>query len=158
MPWFRLGYWYATLAIIVLIVPIVRSELLASGWRGVHHIGEHPILQRNSRVNSPVKLLARSVVTLFGMPVNWNKDNVASQSSYVTEQHAEILMSYPKRQLHNYMQSYAEKSAQDSRHKMWKYRFRWHNTAFSRNTVTKCHTRSLLTHLTLATKLDDVIN
>jgi len=62
-----------------LIVPIVRSTLLASGCLGVHHIGEQPTRFRNSRVSSPVKLVALSVVTFVGNPVNCQNDNMASQ-------------------------------------------------------------------------------
>ena len=60
-------------------VPIVRSTLFASGCRGVQKIGEHPIRRINSRVNSQVKFVALSLETLEGMPVNCQKDNMASQ-------------------------------------------------------------------------------
>jgi len=60
-------------------VSIVRSTLFASGCRKVQKIGEHPIRRINSRVNSQVKFAALSLETLEGMPVNCQKDNMASQ-------------------------------------------------------------------------------
>ena len=63
----------------VLIVPIVRSMLFASGCLGVHQIGEQPTRLRNSRVSSAVKFPALSLVTLVWKPVNCHTDNIASQ-------------------------------------------------------------------------------
>ena len=47
--------------------------------RSTKKIGEHPIRRINSRVNSQVKFAALSLETLEGMPVNCQKDNMASQ-------------------------------------------------------------------------------
>jgi len=57
-----------------LIVPIVRSTLLAFGCLGVHQISEQSTRFKNSRVSSPVKF-----VTFVGNPVNCQRDNMASQ-------------------------------------------------------------------------------
>jgi len=63
----------------------MRSTLLTSGCVGVHQIGEHPTHLRNSRVNSPVKLVALSVVTLVGKPVNCHSDSIASQQVFAVK-------------------------------------------------------------------------
>jgi len=62
-----------------LIVPMVRSAALALGCITVHQIGEQPTRLRNSRVSSLVKLVALSVVTLVGKPVNCHKSIMVSQ-------------------------------------------------------------------------------
>jgi len=74
-----LGCCSATFEIMLLIVPIVRSTLFASGCLGVHQIGEQSTRLRNSRVSSAVKFPALSLVTLVGKPVNCHSDNIASQ-------------------------------------------------------------------------------